>query len=149
MASGYMTSDGKDLDARYLGINAKAASAKTVDSVSGSLVYNKIGVASNQAITFTISGTANNGNVTYKTPVDGYVTVYAKVDHGSSSYKIELKWGTVTLSEAEIPQYSAATKTYSAFFKAGEVFTLVYGGTHPSTTLTISGTVYPLAFYAK
>ena len=32
MASGYVTSDGKDLDSRYLGISAKAASAKTADS---------------------------------------------------------------------------------------------------------------------
>ena len=40
MASGYVTSDGKDLDSRYLGINAKAKSASTADSagrVTGSL----------------------------------------------------------------------------------------------------------------
>lgn len=34
MASGYVTSDGKDLDARYLGINAKANSAKTADTAT-------------------------------------------------------------------------------------------------------------------
>lgn len=34
MASGYVTSDGKDLDSRYLGINAKAVSAKTADNVT-------------------------------------------------------------------------------------------------------------------
>lgn len=40
MASGYVTSDGKDLDSRYLGINSKAASAKTADNVTnkGSLL---------------------------------------------------------------------------------------------------------------
>ena len=31
MASGYVTSDGKDLDERYLGIDAKAKSAASVD----------------------------------------------------------------------------------------------------------------------
>lgn len=42
MASGYVTSDGKDLDSRYLGINAKAASAKTADNVTnkGTLLRN-------------------------------------------------------------------------------------------------------------
>lgn len=46
MASGFVTNDGKDLDSRYLGINAKAASAKTADNVTnkgsakrGSVVY--------------------------------------------------------------------------------------------------------------
>ena len=46
MASGFITNDGKDLDSRYLGINAKAASAKTADNVAnkgsakrGSVVY--------------------------------------------------------------------------------------------------------------
>ena len=34
MASGYLTSDGKDLDARYLGINAKAKSASTADTAT-------------------------------------------------------------------------------------------------------------------
>lgn len=31
MASGYITSDGKDLDQRYLGIDAKAKSAEIAD----------------------------------------------------------------------------------------------------------------------
>lgn len=34
MPSGYVTSDGKDLDARYLGINDKAKSAETADSAT-------------------------------------------------------------------------------------------------------------------
>lgn len=34
MASGFLTNDGKDLDSRYLGINAKAASAATADNVT-------------------------------------------------------------------------------------------------------------------
>ena len=34
MASGYITSDGKDLDERYLGIDGKAESAKTADSAT-------------------------------------------------------------------------------------------------------------------
>ena len=33
MASGYITSDGKDLDQRYLGIDAKAKSAEVADTV--------------------------------------------------------------------------------------------------------------------
>ena len=34
MASGYITSDGKDLDQRYLGIDAKAKSAEVADTAS-------------------------------------------------------------------------------------------------------------------
>ena len=34
MASGFLTNDGKDLDSRYLGINAKAVSAKTADTAT-------------------------------------------------------------------------------------------------------------------
>lgn len=34
MGSNYVTSDGKDLDSRYLGINAKAASASKADSAT-------------------------------------------------------------------------------------------------------------------
>lgn len=34
MASGFVTNDGKDLDSRYLGINAKAASASKADSAT-------------------------------------------------------------------------------------------------------------------
>lgn len=41
MASGYITSDDKDLDERYLAINGKAKSAKMADKVSD-LIYNKI-----------------------------------------------------------------------------------------------------------
>ena len=41
MATNIVTSDGKDLDSRYLGISAKAASAKTADSVSYSNVSGK------------------------------------------------------------------------------------------------------------
>ena len=38
MASGYTTSDNKDLDERYLGINAKAASAVVADSANSAPV---------------------------------------------------------------------------------------------------------------
>ncbi len=34
MTSGFVTNDGKDLDSRYLGINAKAVSAKTADTAT-------------------------------------------------------------------------------------------------------------------
>ena len=42
MASGYITSDGKDLDARYLGINSKAASAKVADTATTATVATRL-----------------------------------------------------------------------------------------------------------
>lgn len=45
MASGYITSDGKDLDQRYLGIDAKAKSAETADiATSAQTVTSLVGV---------------------------------------------------------------------------------------------------------
>ena len=56
MASGYVTSDGKDLDSRYLGINAKAASAKVADSATN--VTNKGAAKRGSPIFFSASLTA-------------------------------------------------------------------------------------------
>ena len=54
MASGYITSDGKDLDARYLGINSKAASAKIADTATTATTAGKL---SQRAVAY------RNGNV--------------------------------------------------------------------------------------
>ena len=42
MASNYMTSDGVDLDSRYLGINAKAKSAATADTATTATKANSV-----------------------------------------------------------------------------------------------------------
>ena len=62
MTSGFVTNDGKDLDSRYLGINAKAVSAKTADNVTnkGSLLRNgsviRFTIKSNGSYTATKAG---------------------------------------------------------------------------------------------
>ena len=51
MVSGYVTSDGKDLDSRYLGINAKAASASKADTATTATTANTAtGLSGNFAI---------------------------------------------------------------------------------------------------
>lgn len=68
MASGFLTNDGKDLDSRYLGINAKAVSAATADNVtnkgairrSGGIV--KFQLAHNAYYTATATGVVSAYN---------------------------------------------------------------------------------------
>lgn len=73
MASGFVTNDGKDLDSRYLGINAKAASAKTADNVTNKGTITRNG----NPIVFTLKGTGS-----YTATKAGVV---AQADSGSST----------------------------------------------------------------
>ena len=51
MASGYVTSDGKDLDSRYLGISAKSTSASKADTATTATTANTAtGLSGNFAI---------------------------------------------------------------------------------------------------
>lgn len=92
MASGYVTSDGKDLDSRYLGINAKAASASKADSATNATnanyatsagtatnVTNKGSVKRSQAPIY-VSGTSQ-----YTAPSFG---IYAPAKYGSGAFTL-------------------------------------------------------------
>ena len=73
MASGFLTNDGKDLDSRYLGINAKAASAKTADTATTATtatnVTNKGTLRRNGAVVY--AQLTSNG--TYSVPANGVI----------------------------------------------------------------------------
>lgn len=77
MASGYVTSDGKDLDSRYLGINAKAASASKADTATtATTASTATGLSGNFAIAplgSQVTFTLKNGG-SYTIPANGIVT---------------------------------------------------------------------------
>ena len=84
MASNYMTSDGVDLDSRYLGINAKAKSAATADtattaakanSVAWSGVSGKPGLKIESAVGALVTVAA--GGLPWTAPVDCQVIYVA------------------------------------------------------------------------
>lgn len=73
MASGFLTNDGKDLDSRYLGINAKAASASKADTATTATtatnVTNKGAISRNgNAVQVRFSGASH---VPYTVPTAG------------------------------------------------------------------------------
>ena len=71
MASGYVTSDGKDLDSRYLAIGGKAASAGYADSAGNATnVTNKGAISRNGDFVSFVPGTSG----TYSCPAAGVVT---------------------------------------------------------------------------
>lgn len=73
MASGYVTSDGKDLDARYLGINAKASSAKTADTATTATTATNVSKTVKRVGDFvTVSYTLKRGDKrSYSMPFSG------------------------------------------------------------------------------
>lgn len=78
MASGYVTSDGKDLDSRYLAIGGKAASASTADtatkanSVAWSAVSGKPSIPSNVVRNGAVIKGTVRSNDTYSVPRNGF-----------------------------------------------------------------------------
>ena len=71
MASGYLTSDGKDLDSRYLAIDGKAASASKADTATTATnVANKGTISRNGDFVSFVPGTSG----TYSCPAAGVVT---------------------------------------------------------------------------
>ena len=76
MASGYVTSDGKDLDQRYLAIGGKAASASVADRLSsavsvrraGNVVYATVSLPKNMS-------SVNPITVRYTCPCSGVIGI--------------------------------------------------------------------------
>ena len=81
MASGYITSDGKDLDQRYLGIDAKAKSAEMADVAKKA--EEAIGLVNNRyiskvlAVLVDISPSAGSSK-TWSAPSDGIISMSVK-----------------------------------------------------------------------
>lgn len=88
--SNFVTDDGKDLDERYLGINAKAKSAETVDSVSWDTVtgVTRLQPDWGSAVTFSL-------NPSWTAPSDGLVIAcnssYSGVSSGTAYFYLRVE----------------------------------------------------------
>ena len=118
MASGYVTSDGKDLDSRYLAIGGKAASASYADSAG---YANSAGTATNVT---NKGGLYRNGNPiyttvnhqgTYTAPSAGVVAIAAS--NGSGSLTVGLG----------IRQNGTLYPAKAVFIQKGDVVSLTNG----------------------
>ena len=156
MASGYVTSDGKDLDSRYLGISAKAASAKVADSansISGSAVYNKLGVTGGTVVSVSSKATNTTGkSVSYTTTADGYASLVCAITGYGANVKgwgLTLKVGGATrVTKEGTASSKTVSTTLTEFLKKGTAIQLScnMGNTKD---LSISGSVCPISLYAK
>lgn len=90
MASGYQTSDGVDLDSRYLGINAKAKSAATADtatkanSVAWGNVSGKPGLRIQTATSNYV--TVSSINLPWTAPVDCFIDYIIHANNSTNNY---------------------------------------------------------------
>ena len=118
MASGYVTSDGKDLDARYLGINAKANSAKTADTATTATNVSKTVKRVGDFVT--VPYTLNKGQKQdYSMPFSGlcYASgvasrISASCNNMGLSSPVFLNKGEViTISTAPVGSWETATLT--------------------------------------
>ena len=107
MASGFLTNDGKDLDSRYLGINAKAASAKTADTAT----------KANTATTAT--------NVTNKGSISRGAVVNVQIRHSSYGKVTAPATGLAVSKSSAVSFYDETSKVsgYAQYVKTGEVLT--------------------------
>ena len=136
--SNFVTDDGKDLDERYLGINAKAKSAETADSVDGTSVSSVVTVAEatqlaiestgggshtytvpeRGILSLTVTGKANGEGTQKMTVYRNSEQIYSKTEHGTSLgftvNKIEVA-GTVY--KATYSNSSWASSTFKVSFK--------------------------------
>lgn len=89
MASNYLTSDGVDLDSRYLGINAKAKSAATADTATN--VVNKGALYKNGSpIQFSLKGNRGSSYTATKAGVVVGAEAYSGGGSTSSTVSVEV-----------------------------------------------------------
>lgn len=110
MASGYVTSDGKDLDARYLGINAKASSAKTADTATTATTATNVSKTVKRVGDFvTVQYTLNKGEKrSYSMPFSGLCHASGVVSRTSASCNKMGLSSPVFLNNGEVITISAA-----------------------------------------
>ena len=73
MASGFQTSDGVDLDSRYLGINAKAKSAATADTAAKANTVTSLGSGRRVYMTGDVVYATVNAGATYNVVADSFL----------------------------------------------------------------------------
>lgn len=155
MASKYVTDDGLDLDSRYLGINAKAKSAETADSVNGEGVFNKLGLDGD--LTVSLSQTAQRKDLELTIPTDMYVQLSIG-GRGSTSVADGYR-GTVTVKKDGVKIASGSyvhgdkptnySYSYNGFMKEGSKLSVSASGDHVSyVDRFITGTGNPVRLYA-
>ena len=127
MASGFQTSDGVDLDSRYLGINAKAKSAATADTATtatraNTLVNNRF---SSKQVVVVVDLTANPGQTrTWTAPSDGIFCIpeSASPPGGGNSFVFTVL-GVDYGSNADVSTWAGWLRGVVLLVKKGDVFT--------------------------
>ena len=139
-----MTDDGKDLDERYLGINAKAKSAETADSVDGTSVSAVVAVA--EATQLAIDSTGG-GSHTYTVPERGILnlTITGRAS-GEGTQKL-----TVYRNDEQIYTETKYGTSLGLTVNKVEVVGTVYKGVYSNTSwnsstykVNFKGTLLPL-----
>lgn len=151
MATNIVTSDGKDLDSRYLGISAKAVSAKTADSIAFSSV-------SGRPTTLQFGGTYNYSSgkqsgmsITWSAPNNliGQVTGSSYSGHSSDSTKLTFVVNGKTVASKSGEGSTSASADYTFLKKGTQVkVTGTKGGTIPGAAyvqLAFIGSICSLA----
>lgn len=151
MASNYVTSDGKDLDSRYLGISAKAASAKTADSIAFSSVSGRPTTLQFGGTYGYDSGEQRGMSITWSAPNNliGQISGSSYSGHSSDSTKLTLVVNSKTVASKTAEGSTTATADYVFFKKGTQVkVTGTKGGTLPGRAyvrLTFTGSICSLA----
>ena len=132
-----------ELDSIYLGINAKAKSAKTADvanAISGEAVVNIVGVDGGNTITTT--------STSYELPCDAFVEAIYKSSFDSPRGSIIVYVDGVQIYATGDSKSPLAN--VNRFIRKGKVLSATsyyYGGFYPVNNTTVN--VYPLVLYTK
>lgn len=120
MASGYVTSDGKDLDQRYLAIGDKAESAKVADRVSSSIAIRRAGNVVYATVSLPKnSSTTSVVKVPYTCPCSGVFG--ATMDIG-----VYVDFGGYQITRPSSQTGTSGYVTYRSFYaNKGDVLTFV------------------------
>lgn len=151
MASGYVTSDGKDLDQRYLGIDAKAKSAETADVAQK--VNSLIGatpILSTTQAPVTVSVGSKKSSASWTAPdyglFIGYINLYSvnNIHYGSLYFRGKEIYKI--LSPSANSKSSQVNVNWA--LKAGDVImsSTTWTGTLSKASLRIEGVFCPWDF---
>ena len=148
MASGFVTNDGKDLDSRYLGINAKAVSAKIADSVSGSNVSKVVGIAEANSVNINVSKKAETATATYTITKRGLTQITCTGISGGDGTGCS---GGVYRNNSLLCSFNDSTKSYKVtrVDPANTVYKVQFRNpSWTNNTAKISGLLIPLSLTA-
>lgn len=148
MASGYQTSDGIDLDSRYLGINAKAVSAKIADSVNGSNVSKVVGIAEANSVNINVSNKAGTATATYTITKRGLTQITCTGISGGDGTGCS---GGVYRNNSLLCSFNDSTKSYKVtrVDPANTVYKVQFRNpSWTNNTAKISGLLIPLSLTA-